>query len=851
MRARAGACLALATLGGVAAVAHADDAGPWRLQADLDGDGAIDHVELDAAGALRIETAAGATTLSVAPSIADVELQGAPVRGAPTVVIQGTTPAGREAIVVQRKAGAWKQLVRVPIGAVGLDADYAFAVIATPIGILRYQTRPGYARCDGRPALLFAEGFDGTRFRPLSKLPAEVPDNAPVLAARRDPDPASPPAVYQARVASHEVGATDAGALSIPRELDDGSADTFWREELAGSTGEGQFFTFQPRFAGARATELRIVPGNPSTAQTARTFARPHRLAIVSAEGTWRVDLPDAAGDALGAAYVVDLPHPVAGCVSVVLESTYGPPHGTAAIAELEVYGDRERGGGGDEQLAQVVASGADGSVSAEQALAHRGAPAVVAIEGELGKTSDGAARARLLRALVASRDPSAGPVLARAAASGWVSGSDLIDVIGALRGLGQAQALHDLAAAHAVPLDARLAAVAALSPEVEKDRAALVELAGRGPRELRREVIDTLAKVDAVTLAQAAQAAVPAPAAGDLWRAATRRAHTTAGERSATVAAMTEALRGATDYERRYRLFEGLATLGDGPAIDALGHALAAVPDGADRAAFAQVTARALASNPRPEALGLAMTLARDPDPGVRAAAIGALDAADAGTVGPWHAPDGPDATDRVIASALSTDLWPDVRRRAAQALGTRCMRPGPARALVDAVARDPELEVRGDALGALVQCKAAGAAALLARVWGDDQAPLVLRQRAVDLTVSLGDPALAARLVDQLRAWRGAALASSDALALAQNAAYAIGRLAPPGAAAALEDALGDVSFPEIVGAAAAGLGLLGPACPASARGKLRALSASDDQQVRIPARHAAAQCGVSRRP
>ena len=34
-----------------------------------------------------------------------------------------------------------------------------------PDAIYRYQTRGDIRRCDGKPAYLFAEKFDGTRFR--------------------------------------------------------------------------------------------------------------------------------------------------------------------------------------------------------------------------------------------------------------------------------------------------------------------------------------------------------------------------------------------------------------------------------------------------------------------------------------------------------------------------------------------------------------------------------------------------------------------------------------------------------------------------------------------------------------
>ena len=39
------------------------------------------------------------------------------------------------------------------------------AVDATADGIFRYQTRGDLRRCDGKPAYLFAEKFDGTKFR--------------------------------------------------------------------------------------------------------------------------------------------------------------------------------------------------------------------------------------------------------------------------------------------------------------------------------------------------------------------------------------------------------------------------------------------------------------------------------------------------------------------------------------------------------------------------------------------------------------------------------------------------------------------------------------------------------------
>jgi hypothetical protein len=805
------------------------------LVQDVDGDRSDDKVELDASGALHITTQKGTSTVALPVTATRATLAAAIARGTPTIVVQTAS----DGIAVQLAGGAWKQVVKMPIGGVGLDADYSVALDANDDGIYRYQTRPGFSRCDGKPTYLFAERFDAGKFHAVTKLPTGIPANAPVITARvEQAAPASEPVLFRARFSSHQPGAPDAGALAIPQELDDGKPATVWQEELAGA-GEGHFFTYAARTAGTKASHVRIVPAKIKGAN------RPQRIGVATAQGAWHIDLPDSAKDAPGTAYVAELPTPIASCVTIVIESSYGGG-GTTAFSELEVYGENELRGGGDAQLARVIAEGADGARSATQTLASRGAAGVVAIEAELAKTTNDKARARLVRALLDNRDAAAGPVLARAVSEGWVDGVDLVAAIQALSGLGQGQALHDLAARQGVPLEARVAAVRALQPSVDKERDLLVALAGRGPRELRQAVIEKLTDVPVATLAPLAQIQPKPTAAGDLWRAITRRAHARPDERAPARAALTAALPGATDYERRYRIVDGIAAVGDGAALHALAESFASWPEDADTLAIKQVAARAIAVNPRPEALDLLVALATDDDPGVRLAALSAIAGASSGPAGPWHGPAGPAEIDRLIQTRLLTDVWPEVRRYAAQVLGARCARPGPAGALADSVARDPDVGVRGDALAALVECKAASAPALLAKLWDDGKAPLELRQRAVDLAVALADRALAQQLVAKYMKWRGAAIESEKALALAQNAAFAIARLRAPGAAEALATALDDSAFPELVASAAAGLGLLGPACPASVRPKLTILASSDEQQVQIAAARAVEVCG-----
>jgi len=866
----------------VASVAHG--APLATLADDVDGDGAPDAVELGSDGVVHI---AGKPRgeVRLATAITHGQLAVSHYRGKHYVVAQITTVASAsEAVILRADGGVWHEVLRFALGGVGLDHDYGVDVDAAPDGIYRYQTRGDIRRCDGKPAYLFAEKFDGARFRPSSALPSNVPDTAGVLSARLDAAPARPPLLYQAHAASLEIGAGDAGGLLIPRELDDGRLDTLWREELAASTGEGQFFTFEPRAGDVRATQLRIVPGNPASSATIKRFNRPRTIALVAAREAWRIELPDAAGEPLGAAFVVDLPRPVAGCVTVILESTYGPPQGTTEIAELEVYAEGERGGTGEALLAHVVAEGASGATTAAAELGTRGAAAATAIDGELATTTDPGVRRRLVAALTRVADPAAGPALGHAATAGWVRDQDLLDVIAALGRLGQLQVLHDLAATGTLPTPARAAAITQL-PANGPGVALLVELtatlvaqagapaaaarpapsgrptgrlaragdSGEGleasaPRVLRRAAIERLsaAPVEALIAAVATQGSTAV--AGDLWRAMTRSVRPAPANRAPVLAAMLAALPTATDYERRYRLIDGIAALGDAAALHALEDVFRALPATAQTAALRQVAIRAIAGSPRPEAVGFVLDSAADRDPGVRLAALAALAGEPGATAAGPDASAGsnvPNAIDRVLEAAIARDAWPEVRRRAATALAGRCQRPRPAQALVDAVDGDRDLAVRGDALSALVQCHAANVDALLARIWDDGKAPLELRSRAVLEAIALGDPTLGVVLVARFTRWRGEAISSAAALALAQSAAASIARLRVPGAARALLDALDDSAFPEIVQAAALGLGALGPGCPSAAKARLADLARSDEPSA-VAARRAAAQCG-----
>ncbi len=808
--------------------------------ARLDADGT--HFELGDDGLVRI-TGRGAGELRVGKLAAAGAIAASRASGKPIVVVSFADALGeREAVVIANDRGPWREVARIALGTRG-DREYGVELDADPRWLIRYQHVAGAERCDGKPALVFPEVFDlATAKFAGAKPPIDVAETAPTLTAHLDTAPPTIPMVYAARLASHMPGASDAGGLGHPDELDDGRTETVWTEDLA-SDGKGQFFTFAPRLAGAPARQLRIVPGDPRSAAAMKASNRPHRIAVATAQGTWWIELADPIKEPLGAAYVVDLPTPISGCVTVILDSVYAGTANATSIAELEVMTERERGPGGLALLAHGLVDGTGNLAAIAGVLAKHGAPGVAAIDDELAKTADAGARKRLVAALAINRDPAAAASLGRAVNEGWVRATDLDGVIAALGGLEQYAALAAIARQPKQPVEQRIAAIRAIRATSPLGLAALVELAGTiDMRELRATVIEMLATAPAASLIQ-----VVGPNAPDVWRALTKqlRASKNREARDAAITVMTAALAAATDYEQRYRLIDGLATLGDAAALRNLDATLRALPAGtAATAALRQVAIRAIERTPRVEAEPIVVDLARDSDPGVRLAALSALATADGDPGGPGHAPAGVDGVDRVIVTAL-TDHWPEVRRKAAQALGTRCMRPGPAAALVAAIAGDHETGVRLDALGALVQCHAPNIAQTLARTWDDKRAPIALRGRAIDLAAELGDRALGVTLLARFYDWQAVASDNKAALELLEHAAPAIGQLAPPGAADALTEALDDTGYPEIVSAAAMGLGALGPACTPAAKQKLLAVTL-DDEAVVVIARHAAAQCG-----
>ncbi|HEY4055256.1 MAG TPA: HEAT repeat domain-containing protein, partial [Kofleriaceae bacterium] len=712
--------------------------------ADVDGDGKADEVAVDGTGTVSIN---GKQVATLGANVTTARVMAGRPKDKPTIVI------ATQARAYVLAGPSWKVATTTEIGGVGLDADYAMDVTITSIGVVKYQTRPGLQRCDGKPALLFAEGWNGTKWGRLSRPPAEVTTTQTIKAVPAT-GPLRAPMLFHATFASHEPGATDAGALVAPDELGDGKIEPAWHEELATSAGEGQMFTFEPRIAsGARS--LVIVPGDASNTKVTRVSRRVTSMFVVSKNAAFKVEIPAPANETHGAAYTVDFNPALEGCVSVIIDDTTGSAAGPTTIGELSIFGDGELEGGAAHVLVAVVAAG-NGNQTIYQQLA-RDAQAASAEIDTLLATAKPVERKRLIEALVQMNVPETATPLTKAIEKHWLQGQRLLAAVQTLANGHQSKVMAPLAANTTLSIDARIIAVGGIGLDADGVQA-LVGLAGGSDTRVRKAVIEKLSELPAAQLMPLVENQ-SAAASGDVLRAAVRRARAHVDEQALVLPALLALLPAATDYDHRYRAIDGVAELGDAGALKRLSAVLAALPHDAEGAALRQVAVEGLSKTPRAEAAELLATLATDSDPGVRLAAVRSFRALEADASGPWHV-SSPDGIDRVLGVALANDRWPDVRREAASVLGARCQRQAPREALVTSVGKEKDKDVKNEALDALVTCHASGIAALLEKTWSDENADIEVRAHAVRLAGRLEDPALGKTLVARFTQWRSDAL-------------------------------------------------------------------------------------------
>jgi len=839
------------------------------VKVDVDGDGKVDQVTVDATGvAVKIGKTSHDQRFAVAGTFVDARITSGGKGKQPYLAIDAAFEVdGRtvgEGLVLQWRKGALVEVWRGETGPIGRDGDHAVQIDATAAGVVRSQRRTGFQRCDGAPAELFREGWNDRagKFQAI-RGSVSIAATATTLTATREAPEGAPTlsAAYRAAIASTEAGANDASQLGAPYQLDDGDPATAWREDRGGD-GRGEWFTYRARQKGVKVAALRILAGDARGATEMAASNRVARLALVTATHAYWVDLPDGTK---ADAWWVKLPAPIeADCVTVLLGGFHPGKgskdgKGTSVIAELVVLGEEDvaPGGAAAKLIADVVAGGLDGD-SAGKLLARRGAAAARAIEAALAAGSlAGDAEVRLWKVLAAIGDPGSAAALGDALRAPGLTDDDaglIADALGKLGEPGQtalAAVVGDVGLADAV----RVGAARALDDDHDD---ALIAALGSGSRPVRKVISLLVAElgVEALFAATAQAAADGAPdREADLWRAmglAAMRADD--GGRQIALVALAARGREATTYELRYRILAALAPFPDAEATDAI-RAIVEPLSGDEGAALRQVAAGGLAGSTSPGAAPLLADLANDADPGVRIAALHALAGrGDLGADGAWSAGGSADAVDRVIINALAGDVWPEVRHTAAAALAIACPRKGPTEALEDAAETDDDMSVRADALSSLVTCEAPGIAKRLLAVARDGDAALTLRDRAVDLLGVLGDVAVADELVTLLGRWRSAAFSEDAGLVLAQRAAVVLGRLGAmvddaklvASIVDALLDTAEDGAFPEIQAAGAAGLGELGKHCTKDARALLKDLKTSDQSGVKMAAERALATCG-----
>lgn len=837
---------------------------------DVNGDGTLDVVRIENTASVSVSVTGNKKLDAWKPfTTATGKLVGGTLEVAVVkkrVLIAATAEFGSErrgekrvaeAMALELKNGTLVELWRGAVGPVGRDREYSLHLDLVTSGLVRYQSRAGVSRCDNKTAYLFREGYDfkANKFRSVYNRHA-ITATAGTLTATRTAPAVAPDgsAVFRASGASHQRGASNAGELSPPREIDDSDASTAWIEGLGGD-GRGEFITVTTNMPDRSVRALRIVPGDASSKAAFETANRLKKIGVLIGDDlAYWVEFPTDPSKDAGAfsdPYWVTLPTgaaTTADCVTVVIADLYPgnaatrKRSGTTAIAELAVLADIDMDpDGADAALAAQVAAGGDAGRSASRLLAKRGTAAAEALVAQVQKSSLTAEQIlHLRRALARVGHPLGVAQIVAGLAAADVSEGDRELFAGALASIGD-EAVAPLAAIitdDSAAEGPRVAAADALGGiDTPAARAALVAAAGTGTRTLRRTISHHIgthggAPELVFTAIAAAEAAGDIGREADLWRA--MRMWDSNAARAALVTPLIARLGTATDYELRYRLYQVAGSVEDAAGvIDALTASIATTDQSAHDVALRRVAADALATNPSAAARPLVLSLVADADPGVRARAAIALS----------ERTDTDDDSDAALIARLETDTWPHVRRVAAAGLAQRCDRErAAATALYTAVGSDDDIDVRREAIVALVACRAEGVGQHLVDVASDSDMPVPLRQRAISLIGVLGDSALAPAALALLETYRSRAWSDEDAIRLAAAAASSVGKLGKRDGITKLVEIANDASFPELQAAAATALG---ETCPGKAKPVFDKLASSPERAVSLAAKAARNKC------
>jgi hypothetical protein len=563
-------------------------------------------------------------------------------------------------------------------------------------------------------------------------------------------------------------------------ELTDGDPQTVWRERRPG-IGQGEFVVMAapkgvpitrmqitvsppalppaPRAAippaqagGATAPASPAASAAPTMAPSvsppaspaaAATSAAPKTLYLATTVGAYQVTLPTDGWAKPGSTYEVVFPKPLeTSCVALVLDGAYtrGLAHPDVGVAELTAFSEFDAPGATLEDLAKRL-SGPRGGAAA-QALERAGAPALPAVVAAYDGLDP---RGRALAIDVAASHDScdeAAPLLARGLCEKeGEAPRKSHEKLERCKGAGPALAarLREDAASRAcvAPVLATIAPDAALEPIADAMAATPEE--DRATRAVLRESFAT------------ALAATPpghlAPLLGDrqrnvaarleMMRAASGRLNEAPAECTANLA---ELLSGSPPMRARYLALGPLGELAHGGDRASGGRLEEAVVHDADWPVRSR--AAELASG-LPEAATVLVVAARDPEPRVREAALGALAAAASPPVDAVHA----------AVDLLAHDGWWFVKTQAVALLAT-----APASREVDdalgAAIHDPSVNVRGGAIVALARRRAVPWRSEIRERLDDTGEDLEVRSAAARALGALCDADSADRLSELVRA-------------------------------------------------------------------------------------------------
>ncbi len=359
-------------------LASARAAAPLSLQLDLDGDGRVDTVTLDESGQLAVQRSGQAGPAPLLrmelgeryKRVIDGKLvQQQTQHGQRFVVATGQrAPGQRVALWAMVRDGKLQAAYNGPVGPVGSDGEYSLGVEVVDGVLLRYQTAPSIERCDGERRL-FVEQYaaDGRwlpdpervlpKVVPVAALPSAIQGPSQLLTA---PNGASitPFPIFRLAAVSRQVGINRADLLTPPRELEDGQAQTAWR---GAHDSRGTFFTWKAELAGRSLTALRITP-----AMTSAGVLPTQIVLTTSTKESWRVSLTGG-----GRPLWVVLPQPVpTSCVSLTIENPGTRDGQWSALGDVSLFTDLDGGDALAVLLGQLGSTDMRNAEAAERTLA-------------------------------------------------------------------------------------------------------------------------------------------------------------------------------------------------------------------------------------------------------------------------------------------------------------------------------------------------------------------------------------------------------------------------------------------------------------------------------------------------